>query len=74
MSDDEFEEMAARVLVMSLRGVTSDDDPLTCDRCGYVGPAHEFEPEEAGEWECRPCNTRLNDIERLRAQATEGEA
>ncbi len=52
-----------REMLYAIRGV---GDTLTCDRCGYTGHPDEFEPEEAGEWECRPCNTRLNEEERLR--------
>lgn len=52
-----------REMLYGIRGV---GETLTCDRCGYVGPPDEFEPEEASEWECRPCWERLEAIERSR--------
>lgn len=46
-----------------------DDEPfepydVKCARCGKVLPCTEATPEEGDEWECLPCNERLNAAER----------
>ena len=48
------------------------DYEVTCARCGKVGMASEFEPEEGDEWECRPCNARENARERDLSERSAG--
>jgi len=47
-----------------LWAMRDEGDTVECARCGKQVPFEEAEPEEGGEWECRPCNIRCNEQER----------
>lgn len=51
----------AKAMIADLRG---EGDTVPCTRCGKDVPVAEAEPEEGGEWECRPCWERCEAQER----------
>lgn len=52
-------------MIWVLRG---EGETVTCARCGKDVPFNEAEPEEAGEWECRPCWELCEAMERALRQ------
>lgn len=51
MTDD------VKEMLWDLRG---ENETVECARCGKKITFDEAVPEEAGEWECRPCWERCN--------------
>jgi len=53
-------------MIWDLRG---ENVTVECARCGKQIGIELAEPEEGGEWECRPCNIRCNEQERKALQS-----
>lgn len=49
-------------LIWDMRG---EQVTVECARCGEMVEIENATPEEAGEWECLPCNIRCNDHEMI---------